>query len=41
MQHTHVIPHRPVLVVVKVDLSLPVGPGEERVGQNSSRTIER
>lgn len=39
--HTHIVPHRPVLVIVKVDLSLSVSPGEEGVGQDSSRTIER
>lgn len=37
---THVVADCPVLVVVKVDFSLSVGPGEESVGKDPSRTIE-
>lgn len=37
---THVVAHRPVLVIVKVDLALPVGPGEVGVGQDPSRTVK-
>lgn len=37
---THVVAHRPVLVIVKVDLTLPVGPGEVGVGQDPSRTVK-
>lgn len=38
--HTHVIANCPVLVIVKVDFSLSLGPGEESVGKDPSRTIE-
>lgn len=37
---THVVAHRPVLVVVKVDFSLSVCPGEEGVSQDPPRTVE-
>lgn len=37
---THIVANCPVLVIVKVDFSLSVGPGEESVGKDPSRTIE-
>lgn len=37
---THVVADCPVLVIVKVDFSLSVRPGEESMGKDPSRTIK-
>lgn len=37
---THVVADGPVLVIVKVDFSLSLCPGEESMGKDPSRTIE-
>lgn len=39
-QHTQVIPNAPGLVIVKMDISLPVGFGEERMRQDPPRAIK-
>lgn len=38
---TQVVPNRPGLIIVKMDVSLPVCLGEERMCQDPSRPVER
>lgn len=37
---THAVAHCPSLVIVKVDVSLPMGSGKKGVGEDSSRPIK-
>lgn len=39
--HTHIVSHCPVLIIVKVDFSFSVCPGEKGMGKDSSGAIER